>query len=132
MRRNEIQRAVLHEMRSCFYPKGLPYIDWMGYQITDENKPSYHHIEKACTLRSKHESDMATMENGAYLGKISHELLGVIELKDPELYEAWNYLFTVINNMRIYPIDDVWRMIYNLQEKTENILCEENQKKLKK
>lgn len=36
----------------------------------------------------------------------------------------------VINNMGIYPIDDVWKMVYNLQAKTESILYEENNKKL--
>lgn len=130
MRKNEIQRAVLQAMRREFYPSGVKYIDWMGYTITNENKPSYHHIEKACSLREHHKSDIATKENGAYLGKISHEMLGVIEIKDKELYEAWNYLFMVINNMGIYPIDDVWKMVYNLQAKTESILYEENNKKL--
>lgn len=132
MRKNEIQRVVLQEMRRIFYSKDVEYIDWMGYPITNENKPSYHHIEKACELRNQHKSDLATKENGAYLGKVSHEKLGIIEQKDKELYEAWNYLFMVINNMGIYPIDDVWKMIYNLKEKTESVLYEKNTKKLKK
>lgn len=132
MRRNEIQRAVLEEMRSIFYSEDVRYVDWMGYPITNKNKPSYHHIEKACELRHRHKSDLATKENGDYLGKVSHEKLGIIEHKDKELYEAWNYLFTVINNMGIYPIDDVWKMVYSLKEKTESVLYEENVKKLKK
>lgn len=130
MRRNEIQRVVLQEMRSYFYPKGSEYIDWMGYKITNENKPSYHHIEKACSLRRQNKSDAATVDNGAYLGKISHEVLGIVENQDPELYEAWNYLFMVINNMRIYPIDDVWKMVMSLQEKTEAIVSKEKIQRL--
>lgn len=128
MRRNEIQRAVLQELRNIFYSQDVRYIDWMGYPITNRNKPSYHHIEKACDLRHQHKSDLATKENGAYLGKISHEKLDIIENRDPELYEAWNYLFKVINNMGIYPIEDVWKMVYHLKEKTEYVLYEENKK----
>jgi hypothetical protein len=105
----------------------------MGYLITEENKPSYHHIVKAEELKKNNESDEATIENGAYLGKVSHEMLHQIELLDHDLYESWNYLFLIINRMGIYPIPDVWKMVYNLRDISENLLYnDKNSKSLRK
>lgn len=130
MRRTiKINNEILRQMRLIYYPKGKEYIDWMGFKITDENKRSYHHITKAETLRKNNEKDIATLENGAYLGKKSHEMLHKIETIDKELYDSWNYLFLVINKMKCYPIDDVWNLVYSLQERTLETL---NQKTLKK
>ena len=122
MREIDNKRDVLHAMRKIYYPKDKPYIDWMGFKITEENCPSYHHIEKAEDLRSRNESDSATLENGAYLGKKSHELLHRLEQIDNELYISWNYLFSLINRMGIYPIDDVWKIVYSLQEMSIKVL----------
>lgn len=124
----KLNNEILKQMRKIYYPKDREYIDWMGFKITEENKPSYHHIKKAEDLRKENEDDEATIENGAYLGKKSHEILHNLENIDKDLYEAWNHLFLVINKMKCYPIDDVFIMIYNLQKKTEDIL--ENSKKL--
>ena len=126
----KLNNEVLHQMRKIYYPKDKSYYDWMGFKITEENKPSYHHITKAEDLRKKDESDDATIENGAYLGKKSHELLHKIEVKDKELYDAWNYLFLLINKMKTYPIDDVLKMIYELKEKSLEILKDDNVKKI--
>ena len=117
----KLNNTILKQMRKVYYPEGSNYIDWMGFKITEDNKPSYHHIEKAEDLRSKKENDDATMENGAYLGKRSHELLHRIEEKDKELYDSWNYLFSVINKMKSYPIDDIWKIVFELKEKTLKI-----------
>lgn len=122
MKKSEIHRIILQEIKSIYYPAGIQYVDWMGYPITNKNKPSYHHIEKAEDLRKNHKDDTATVENGAILGKKSHEILHQLEHKDPELYECWNYLFLVINRMGIYPIDDVWEMITILRIKTQDVL----------
>jgi hypothetical protein len=116
MREIDNKRDVLHKMRKKYFPKDKPYVDWMGFKITETNCPSYHHIEKAEDLRNDNESDRATLENGAYLGKKSHELLHVLERIDGDLYTSWNYLFSLINRMGVYPIEDVWKMIYSLQE----------------
>ena len=123
MKKSGIQREVLNELISIFYPDGIEEErDWMGYPITKKNSPTYHHIEKACDLRKRYESDEATLENGAILGKKSHQILNTIEQKDPELYECWQYMFYVINNMGIYPIDDVWSMIHHLKKVTQDVL----------
>jgi len=118
------KRAVLHEMKKLFYHKGAKYLDWMGYPITESNCPSYHHIEKAEDLRNDGLSDEATLENGAYLGKKSHEKLHLMEMIDHDLYLCWNDLFLLINKMGIYPIDDVWETVYLLQKRTEENIIE--------
>lgn len=127
------KQDVLKRMRSIYYGNISPRYDWMGYLITEENKPSYHHIVKAEVLKKNNESDEATIENGAYLGKVSHEMLHQIELLDHDLYESWNYLFLIINRMGIYPIPDVWKMVYNLRDISENLLYnDKNSKSLRK
>ena len=118
----KINKEVLQKMEDIYYSEGKDYLDWMGFKITDVNKPSYHHIEKAEDLRNKNESDIATIENGAYLGKKSHELLHKIEYLDKDLYDSWNYIFSVINKMKVYPIEDIWKMIAELQIKTFNVV----------
>lgn len=127
-RTTKLNNLILKQMKQIFYSKEKEYIDWMGFKITNENVPSYHHIEKAENLRNKKEKDDATIENGAYLGKKSHELLHQIEYIDYELYESWNYLFSIINNMKVYPINDVLKCMKELREKSLNI-C--NNKKMK-
>ena len=120
---------ILKIMKTIYYQKDKIYLDWMGFIITDINKPSYHHIKKAEDLKKDNESIQATVSNGAYLGKKSHELLHRIEIIDKDLYNSWNYIFSVINNMKRYPIDDIWKIIFELQEKS---LALENNKVYKK
>lgn len=123
MRRTiKINNEVLKQMRKIYYPKGSLYLDWMGFRITEENKPSYHHIIKAEELRHNKESDIATIENGAYLGKKSHELLHKIEVIDKDLYNSWNNLFLEINRLGAYPTEELWSMVYILQEKSIHCL----------
>lgn len=125
----KLNNEVLKQMRKIYYQKDKEYIDWMGFKITEENKPSYHHITKAETLKSQNQSADATVENGAYLGKKSHEMLHKIELVDKDLYDAWNYLFLLINKMKCYPIDDVLKIMYELKDKSLELL-DQNTKKL--
>ena len=73
----------------------------------------------------------ASVENGAYLGKHSHELLHHIEIFDKDLYDAWNYIFLVINKMKCYPIPVVWDIIHDLQRQTEE-LFQKDSKTLRK
>ena len=127
MRRTiKVNNEVLKRMKIIFYPKGSLYYDWMGFKITDENKPSYHHIIKAEDLRKKKEDDIATIENGAYLGKKSHELLHKIEVIDKDLYDSWNSLFMVINKKREPISDELWDEIYRLKTKTLKCLEKDN------
>lgn len=129
MKKREISNIVLSELIKEFYPEDSEIIDWMGSPITKKNKPTYHHIEKACDLKEKHKDYSPTLKNGAILGVKSHRKLNLLEFLDPDLYESWNYLFRVINGMGVYPIDDVWKMIYLLREKTNDLLYSEEYKK---
>ena len=123
MRRNiKINNLVLKEMKKIYYSNKNEYIDWMGFKITEINKPSYHHITKVEDLKKENLSSIATLSNGAYLGKKSHELLHQIETIDKELYDSWNYIFLVINNMNIYPIEDIWKIVFELQDKSLNLI----------
>ena len=83
-KRSELNRITLNNMKSIYYDKKYPYIDWMGYLITEENKPSYHHIIKQADLKKEKKETYATVENGAYLGKHSHEMLHHVEIIDKE------------------------------------------------
>lgn len=127
----KITQMVLKEMKLIYYNNEKYEIDWMGYLITEENKPSYHHIKKIEEIKKENKDYKATLENGAYLGKISHQKLHEIEMIDYDLYICWNDLFKLINNMGIYPIDDIWDTIYKLQEITEKEIKEhKNSKRL--
>ena len=119
MRRTiKLNNDVLKRMRKIYYCEGKEYIDWMGFKITEVNKPSYHHIVKKEELKKEHENFDATIENGAYLGKKSHELLHKIEVRDISLYEMWNKLFLLINKSKSYPDYDTLNMIYDLKQKS--------------
>ena len=125
-----IRKKVMKQMKEIYYPDDKAYIDWMGYEINEENYPTYHHIEKREDLKRNGESIDPTIENGAYLGNLSHSTLHYIETIDKELYYSWNHLFLIINKMRCYPIDDVLKMINNLQKLSEDAINKHNNKKL--
>ncbi|MBQ9024134.1 MAG: hypothetical protein IJ105_02800 [Bacilli bacterium] len=125
-----IRKKVMKKMKEIYYPDDKPYIDWMGYEINEENYPTYHHIEKREELKRNGESIDPTIENGAYLGNLSHQTLHYIEQIDKDLYYSWNHLFLIINKMRCYPIDDVLKMINNLQRLSEESIDKHNNKKL--
>ena len=132
MRRTiKINNEVLKRMKKIYYEKDFEYLDWMGYKITEENKPSFHHIEKAEDLRKKKENDDASIENGAYLGKKSHELLHRIEVNNKELYNSWNELFLLINKLGHYPTEEIWNMVFILKDKSKEYE-EMNYKSLKR
>lgn len=109
---------ILRQMKKLYYPRGVEYLDFMGFRITNDNYPTYHHIVKKRIQKDNNEEYNPTISNGAYLGKKSHDLLHRIEHKDKELYESWNEVFSIIANMRMYPIEDIWKMVFELQEKS--------------
>ena len=124
MNKAKERQTVLKQMKQIYYTGIDNRIDWMGYPITEINKPSYHHIVKREDLLSRGESISATVENGAYLGKKSHEMLHLLEQIDYDLYLCWNDLFKVISNMRIYPVVLIWDTIYKMKIESENRINE--------
>lgn len=125
-----IRKKIMKQMKEIYYPDDKKYIDWMGYEINEDNYPTYHHIEKRETLKKENKSINPTIENGAYLGNLSHQALHFIEGIDKDLYYSWNHLFLVINKMKCYPVDDVLKMIENLQKLSEEAIDNYNNKKL--
>ena len=124
MKKNSSTKVLL-EMRDIYYKDCLSpdtYLDWMGYPINEENSPCYHHIVKKSSLRSEKADSKPTVENGAYLGVYSHDVLHYIERIDKGLYDAWNSIFSVINKERHYPDADVWNIVFSLQDATDKIL----------
>ena len=101
MNKAKQRQLVLKEMRKIYYPGMLNRVDWMGYLITDDNKPSYHHIVKREELAEANQPIDATVENGAYLGKRSHEMLHQIELIDHDFDDnVYIQLFNINWNAR--------------------------------
>ena len=128
MNKASIRKKVMKEMYQIYYDVDKEYIDWMGYKIDEDNYPTYHHIEKREDLIKENKDIEATIENGAYLGIKSHQMLHDIEKIDKELYYSWNQLFLLINKMKCYPVDDVIKMINRLKDISEQLL-EENKSK---
>jgi len=126
----KLNRDIYEKMKQIYYEKKNHIYDWMGNLITEENYRTYHHIEKAEDLRKNNESDQPTLENGAFLGKKSHEQLHRIEHLDYELYIEWNKLFREINDKKEVISDDLWKRVFELHDITEKI-DKRNSKKLK-
>ena len=124
MNKASVRKKIMKEMYQIYYNENKEYIDWMGYEINDKNYPTYHHIEKREDLKKENKDIEATIENGAYLGIESHQMLHDIEKLDKDLYYSWNHLFLVINKMRCYPIDDVIDIINKLKNRSEELIAE--------
>ena len=116
---NKLKQLILKTMRKIYYDNKKVRYDWMGYRITEDNKPTYHHIVKSENLIKMGIDPIPTLENGAYLGKQSHEMLHVIEQIDPDLYTCWNDLFYMINNYGEFPLKHMWRMVFRLRRLSE-------------
>lgn len=131
MKNKRRRKEVLEEMKNIYYPNmkigDSKYLDWMGYPITNENTPSYHHIKKYIKIKSNKEAEQTTIENGAYLGEYSHIALHQIEKVDKNLYNRWNDLFKQIIIIGTYPNKETWSNIFNLQIESEE-LFNNNQK----
>ena len=85
----------------CTYEK-----DWMGFKISKRNFLTFHHITKRCM------KGLEDIDNGALLGKKSHELLNMIEIFDEDLYNRWNDLFMDINASKCKISDFNMQRIY--------------------
>lgn len=92
-------KIIIDDMKRIYGPDDL---DWMSYLITVRNVLTYHHIIKEC------DGGLLELSNGALLTKKAHRLLNMTEIKDYNLYLAWNELFKEINK-RKEPMDDYLR-----------------------
>ena len=117
---------VLKQMRQIYYGSNVsalsPHNDFMGYDINMINTPTYHHIRKASDQRANNESDQATVENGAYLGDLSHSSLHILEKYDAGLYDRWNELFLKIVELKDLNDKSIVEETKALQQKSEKVL----------
>jgi len=132
-KKQEIKKQVKEIMISIYYPldniNSDKLVDWMGYPFDSFDDLTYHHITKASILRFSSKDDKATLQNGALLTDLSHQILHKIETIEPDLYELWNSIFILINKSRKYPSDDILDIVKKLQKVSEETIDEYNNKK---
>jgi len=113
------KQLVLEQMIQKYEPNGY---DWMGTPITNSNKLTFHHIVK------EKDGGEVTMSNGALLTKSSHRLLHMLESRDKDLYEEWQWLFYAINVSEVHPLRAYQEMIYELREQTFDVIYNDSPK----
>ncbi len=117
---NTLEQEVLNKMIKIYTPDGY---DWMGTPITRTNPLTYHHIIK------RNEGD-TTVSNGALLTKSSHRKLNMLETRDKDLYDEWQWLFYAINCSFTKPLPAYVEMMEELKEETNAVLYGKHDKKL--
>jgi hypothetical protein len=90
----KLRRQIIDDMIQIYRPD---LFDWMYYQISKNNRISFHHIVE------ERNGGKLSIENGAILTLKSHADLNQIELLDKYLYVAWNELFQDINLSSVPP-----------------------------
>lgn len=105
---NTKEQELVIKMIDIYKPNGF---DWMGTPITKKNPLSYHHIIKK-------DSNNTTLSNGALLTKNSHRKLNIIESKNPDLFDEWQWLFYAINESYTHPSYAYYEMMDELREQT--------------
>lgn len=106
-------QILVRNMIEIYKPDG---IDWMSYQITKNNKLTFHHIKEASR------GGETSIENGALVTIKGHRILNIIEAKDFLLYKDWNELFEQINKAN-KPLDNYYKeQSRSLKEYTQKIL----------
>ena len=109
---NTLEQDVLNKMIKIYKPDGY---DWMGTPITKTNPLTYHHIIK----RNEGETSIS---NGALLTKSSHRKLNMLESRDKDLYDEWQWLFYAINYSFTKPLPPYVEMMEELKTETNDVL----------
>ena len=93
-------------------------IDWMGYALHKGNRPTYHHIVKRAYGGER------ILENGAVLGRRSHEYLHRIEIYEVCLYSYINDVLKSINSQMHKPtinqLLDINRLLVEFEEEYQD------------
>lgn len=106
---NTLEQQALNKMIDIYKPNGY---DWMGTPITRNNPLTYHHIIKRCEGET-------TVENGALLTKSSHRKLNMLQYRNPDLYDEWQWLFYAINVSMTHPLLPYVEMMEELRAQTD-------------
>lgn len=100
--------VLIDEMYKIY---GKPTIDWMGFEVTESNNITYHHIVEV------RNGGKATIENGALLTKKAHKKLNQIQDSDPELYQEYQDWFRTINDMKCPPTPEIMEIMMYLKKR---------------
>lgn len=95
----------LKQMVNIYKPNG---IDWMGFEVSENNPYTFHHIKE------KHKGGKREISNGAILTKKSHALLNTLCVYYPDAYNDYQELFKRINSSRAPISDEFIEEIYGM------------------
>ena len=109
---NTKEQELLSKLIDKYNPKGY---DWMGTPITTNNPLICRHI----VLKDENNTKL---ENDALLTKSSNNKLNMLEAKDTDLYDEWNWLFYAINFSETHPSTAYHEMIEELREQTNEVI----------
>ncbi len=92
-------------------------IDWMGYEIGDDNDISHDHDENIPTT--------------AVVTETGNKKLSQLKMKDRELYENWLDLFQMMDRivMEKVPDESIWCCIKELNVLTESIFEDQDDRR---
>ena len=109
---NTLEQQLIELLVKIYKPNGY---DWMGTPITKNNPLTYRHIVKK-------DGNNTTLSNGALLTKSSHRKLNMLESRDLDLYNEWNWLFYAINCSETNPSYAYLEMMEELKNKTNEVI----------
>lgn len=84
---------VVNTLSDIYIPNG---IDVFNYEITRDNRPSYHHIIKKEDLKLLGFPVNPTIENGIALSMIGHSYFHEIERNAPDIFYHLNQIILLI------------------------------------
>ena len=99
--------------------------DWMGWEVTGRNCLTIHHLEEK--RRKKGKKLEIEYPNRALLTKEAHIILHDLERFYPELYEEYNYMFRIINEMQCPLTFEIINIMGALRERAEAALNTESE-----
>jgi len=82
--------------------------DWMNFKLTKNNPYTYHHIVE------RRNGGPRTLDNGAILTSIGHNLLNILDIYCPDAYNDLQNVFTKINSSKDSPTDEIIGEVDNI------------------
>jgi hypothetical protein len=99
-------KEIMQDMLKIFKPSG---VDWMGWEITETNYLTYHHIIE------QRNGGEESIYNGALITRKAHLFLNFLSENNPELYREYQYWFRLINDMRRPPSPEIMEIMFSLK-----------------
>ena len=89
-------------MNYIYNPDGY---DWMNFKEVKGNLFTYHHIKE------RRNGGHKTIDNGAILTHKAHDLLNMLEVRCPDIYNELQSIFKRINASHLPPTNDIIKEI---------------------